>query len=89
MLELPCLQEFRGKSMENVCNRFITTEVDDNARLDLEEYRRLIYRDIERRYPAVNKITPMPRIYRTHNSLKARSNPETMHRGASNSLAKL
>ena len=43
-------------------------ELDDNKRLDLDEYRRIIYKDIERRYPSFNKITPMPRLYRTHHS---------------------
>ena len=44
-------------------------DLDDNKRLDLEEYRKMIYQDVERRYPLFNKITPMPRIYRAHRSL--------------------
>ena len=35
-LELPCLQEYRGKCREDICNRFITTDLDDNRRLTLE-----------------------------------------------------
>jgi len=65
------------------------TEVDDNVRLSLDDYRRLIYKDIERRYPDVNKLTPMPRIYRAYHSLKSRSNPDPFHRIAANSLAKI
>ena len=47
-------------------------ELDENIRYDVEEYRKAIYRDIERRYPTFNKITPMPRIFRCHHSLDAR-----------------
>jgi hypothetical protein len=65
------------------------TVVDDNVRLGLEYYRRLIYKDIERRYPDVNRFTPLPRFYRSFHSLKSRSNPDPFHRVAVNSLAKL
>ncbi len=34
-LQLPCLQEFRGKSREEICKRYITIDLDDNKRLDL------------------------------------------------------
>jgi hypothetical protein len=67
-LELPCLQEFR-RNKESVCKKYIAVELDDNKRLDLEEYRRQIYRDIERRYPEFNNVTPVVRIYRAHHSL--------------------
>ena len=67
------MQEFRGKNRENVCKKFIVSEVDDNIRLTLEEYRRLIYQDIERRYPHINKFLPIPRINRCHHSLKTKS----------------
>ncbi len=33
VLELPCVQEFRGRSREDVCKRFIAIDLDDNKRL--------------------------------------------------------
>lgn len=88
-LQLPCLQEFRGKSREEICKRYITIDLDDNKRLDLEEYKKAIYKDIERRYPEHNKITPMPRIYRSHYSLNAKTHAEeSLIKKGSNSLFK-
>jgi serine/threonine protein kinase len=87
-LELPCLQEFRGKTRENACHKFITTEIDDNSRLSLEEYRRKIYCDIERKYPAANSSPAMPRITRSYHSVESKSLHQ-YRRLASNSLVKL
>ena len=86
-LELPCFQEFRGKCPEPVCESFVVPTLDDNLRLDIKEYRRTIIQDIERRYPDMNKITPMPRIYRAHNSLFNRK--AEAPRKATTSLVKL
>jgi hypothetical protein len=36
------------------CNRFIVPFVDDNIKLSLQQYRKIIYQDIERRYPEEN-----------------------------------
>jgi hypothetical protein len=65
------------------------TAVDDNVRLGLEYYRRLIYKDIEWRYPDVNRFTPLSRFYRSFHSLKSRSNLDPFHRVAVNILAQL
>ena len=47
-------------------------ELDDNIRFGVEEYKRAIYRDIERRYPSYNVIETVPRMYRCHHSLDPR-----------------
>jgi hypothetical protein len=38
-----------------MCNKFIIPELDDNVRLSVEDYRKAIYRDVERRYPEYNR----------------------------------
>lgn len=40
VLQLPFLQEFRGKTREDSCKRFINIDLDDNRRLDIEDYKR-------------------------------------------------
>lgn len=54
-LELDLFSEFRThKSYEDICTKFIVPQLDDNVRLTLESYRKMIYTDIERRYPDSN-----------------------------------
>lgn len=53
-LELDLFTEFRThKSLEDICTKFIVPQLDDNVRLSLQSYRKMIYIDIERRYPEV------------------------------------
>jgi hypothetical protein len=54
-LELDMFAEFRThKSYEDICTKFIVPQLDDNQRLTLQSYRKMIYTDIERRYPEIN-----------------------------------
>jgi hypothetical protein len=64
-------------------------ELDDNKRLDVDEYRKIIFKDIERRYPEFNKLTPMPRIHRSYHSLVAKTPIHPFSKKPSNSLIKL
>ena len=43
--DLRCVKE------EGICKKFIVPELDENVRLTVEEYRKAIYKDVERRYP--------------------------------------
>ena len=66
-------------------------DLDDNKRLDLEEYRKIIYKDIERRYPEFNRLPiTMPRIYRTHHSCNVKDHlGDSFCKKSSPSLAKV
>lgn len=62
-LKTPCLQEFAQKEDEHIlnCQKFVVPCVDDNVKLTLQQYRKIIYQDIERRYPEENCIYQNPR----------------------------
>lgn len=60
-------------------------DLDDNKRLEVEEYRNQIHRDIERRYPEFNTIAPMPRIYRAHHSLNSKTHQDPFLKRPTNS----
>jgi hypothetical protein len=68
--------DLRCTKEEVVCNKFIVPGLDDNFRLSVEDYRKAIYRDVERRYPEYNKeseedkmSSSIFRFKRSHNSL--------------------
>lgn len=42
------------KSNDDICTKFIVPHQDDNVRLSVQEYRKIIYSDIDRRYPIAN-----------------------------------
>jgi hypothetical protein len=72
--------DLRCTKEEVVCNKFIIPELDDNVRLSVEDYRKAIYRDVERRYPEYNKepeedkgSSSIFRFKRSHNSLLNRT----------------
>jgi hypothetical protein len=52
-MELPIFEEFKiyGGTATDLCTKFIVPQLDDNVRLSLHQYRKIIYCDIERRYP--------------------------------------
>jgi len=57
-LDLEMFSEFKThKSIDDICTKFIVPHQDDNVRLTVQEYRKIIYCDIDRRYP-LTKIPP-------------------------------
>jgi serine/threonine protein kinase len=55
-LRLPCFREFLKKEEdgEGACHKFLVPFVDDNIKLSVQQYRKILYQDIERRYPEEN-----------------------------------
>lgn len=51
-LNLPIFAEFRTAGLQaDICTKFIVPQLDDNVRLSILQYRKMIYCDIDRRYP--------------------------------------
>ena len=72
--------DLRCTKEEVICKKFIVPELDDNVRLSVEEYRKAIYKDVERRYPEYNlepeeekSTVSIFRFKRGHNSLLNRT----------------
>jgi mitogen-activated protein kinase 15 len=57
-LKSKCLMEFWQKEEETnlSCKKFLVPFVDDNEKLTVQQYRKIIYQDIERRYPEENTV---------------------------------
>lgn len=53
-LQLEMFEEFRGH-MASVVNDHVTVKfgIDDNLKVSVSEYRNIIYKDIQKRYPPV------------------------------------
>lgn len=48
----PIFAEFRITGLQtDICTKFIIPQLDDNVRLSVLQYRKMIYLDIDRRYP--------------------------------------